>query len=87
MQPNIGLNLRRSLFEQINEESLIGIQDSIMDSFNIWLPFIEVRDIQIFTNTNDSSVGTNEVRLKILFNIIKDPDTLESVTMDFESNI
>ena len=79
MQPNIGLNLRRSLFEQINEESLIGIQDSIMDSFNIWLPFIEVRDIQIFTNTNDSSVGTNEVRLKILFNIIKDPNTLESV--------
>ena len=36
---------------------------------------------------DDSSVGTNEVRLKILFNIIKDPDTLESVTMDFESNI
>mgnify|MGYP003151398370 FL=1 len=34
MQPNLGLNLKQILFEQINEESIIGIQDSILDTFS-----------------------------------------------------
>ena len=47
MQPNLGLNLKRLLFEQINEEGLIAVQDSILDTFDFWLPFVEVRNIEI----------------------------------------
>ena len=81
MQPNIGLDLRSILFEQIDDDTIIGIQDSILDTLKIWLPFVEVRDIQI-TNNN-----SNEVRVNIIFNIVQDPNTLDSVTINFLSNI
>ena len=84
-QPNLGLNLRRLLFEHMTEENLIRIQDSILDKFEFWLPFVEVRDIQINTLESDKIVGANEIRIKIFFNILQDPNTLESVTLNFNS--
>ena len=87
MQPNLGLNLRRTLFEIVDEESILSIQDSILDVINFWLPFVEVKNIEIFTNTEDTTIQTNEIRVKILFNIIQDPSTLESITLNFQSDI
>ena len=75
-QPNLGLNLRRLLFEHITSENEIGIQDSILDKLQVWLPFVEVRDIQIETIESNQVVGANEMRVKIVFNIKQDPNTL-----------
>jgi len=86
-QPRLGLNLRRLLFEQITNDNLIGIQDAILDKFSFWLPFVEVRDIQVLSKQEDTTIGVNEIRVKILFNIKQDPNTLDSVTLDFSSNI
>ena len=86
-QPNLGLNLRRLLFEHMTEENLIRIQDSILDKFEFWLPFVEVRDIQVQSIDNNTDIGANEIRVKILFNIKRDPNTLDSVTMNFSSDI
>ena len=76
-QPNLGLNLKQLLFEQVTDENLISIQDTILDKFELWLPFVEVRDIQINTLESDKIVGANEIRIKIFFNILQDPNTLE----------
>ena len=81
MQPNIGLDLRSILFEQIDDDTILNIQDSILDILKIWLPFVEVKDIQI-TNNN-----SNELRISIIFNIVQDPNTLDSVTINFSSDI
>jgi len=86
-QPNLGIGLREFLFEHITDESLIGIQDSILDKLEFWLPFVEVRDIQVLSRDDTTDIGANEVRVKILFNIKQDPNTLNSVTMDFSSDI
>jgi phage baseplate assembly protein W len=86
-QPNLGINLRRLLFEHINEENIIGIQDAILDKFQFWLPFVEIRDIKINTMDNDTDVGKNEIRVKIIFNIKQDPNTLDSITLNFSSDI
>ena len=86
-QPKLGMNLRRLLFEHIKNENLIGIQDSILDKLTIWLPFIEVRDIRVETNESNQVVGANEIRVKILFNIKRDPNTLDSVTLDFSGDM
>jgi len=86
-QPNLGLNLRSLLFENITEENLLNIQDSILDKLEFWLPFVEVRDIQIQNSDNNTDIGVNEIRIKILFNIKQDPNTLDSVTLDFNSEI
>jgi phage baseplate assembly protein W len=86
-QPRLGLNLRKMLFENITDDNIISIQDSILDKFELWLPFVEVRDIQIKTNEDDTVVGANEIRVVIVFNIKQDPNTLNSVTLNFSSNI
>ena len=86
-QPNLGLNLRRYLFENITEDNIINIQDAILDKFEFWLPFVEVRDIQVLSRDNSTDIGVNEVRVKIDFNIKQDPNTLESVVLNFSSDV
>mgnify|MGYP003661539394 CR=1 FL=1 len=85
-QPNLGLNLRKLLFEHITNNNIIGIQDSILDKLQFWLPFVEVGDIQVETLESNQVVGANEIRIKILFNIKQDPDTLDSVTLNFSGD-
>ncbi len=86
-QPNLGIGLRRLLFENITEENLLGIQDVILDKLEFWLPFVEVRDIQVLSRDDTTDIGVNEIRVKILFNLKQDPNTLESITLDFSSDI
>jgi hypothetical protein len=52
-----------------------------------WLPFVEIRDIQVLTSDELTSIGANEIRVKILFNIKQDPNTLDSITLSFGSDI
>ena len=85
-QPNLGLNLRGLLFEHIKSENLIAVEDAILDRFELWLPFVQVRDIKIDTIESNQVVGANEIRVKILFNITQDPNTLDSVTLNFSDN-
>ena len=87
MQPRIGINLREILFEQVNEENIVGIQNSILDTFKFWLPFVEVRNIELLTTNDDTTIHSNEIRIKILFNLRQDPNTLDSITIDFQSDI
>ena len=84
-QPNLGINLRRLLFEQVTDENLLSIQDAILDKFDFWLPFVEIRDIQVLNTDNDTTIGVNEIRVKILFNIKQDPNTLDSITLSFDT--
>ena len=86
-QPNLGIDLKSFLFEQITEENLLSIQNKILDKIEFWLPFVEVRDIQALSNDDDTTIGVNEIRVKILFNIKQDPNTLDSITLDFSSDI
>ena len=85
MQPNLGMNLRNLLFEQIDDETMLTVQNSILDSFQLWLPFVEVRDIQIVNN--DSKTDKNQIAVSIIFNIKQDPDTIDSVSINFNGNV
>ena len=86
-QPNLGIGLRKLLFEHITEENLLGVQDVILDKLQFWLPFVEVRDIQVLSKKNSTEIGVNEIRVKLIFNIKQDPNTLDSVIMDFSGDI
>lgn len=85
MQPNLGVDLRGLLFEQIDETTLISIQDSILDSLEVWLPFVEVQDIQVLNNDRRSDL--NQVVVKVIFNIKQNPNTTDSVSINFSSDI
>ena len=80
-QPNIGINLRQYLFGQITEETLLQIQESISSTFNFWLPFVQIQNINLKNGTN-----VNSIIVDILFNIKQDPNTLESVQISIDND-
>ena len=81
MQPNLGINLRRYLFSQITDETLISIQDSITSTFSFWLPFVQIQNISLKSGTNANSIIIN-----ILFNIKQDPNTSDSVQVSISND-
>ena len=84
MQPNLGLDLRNLLFEQINGDTVLAIQNKILDTFDFWLPFVETRDIQV--DVDETSSNFNTIRVTILFNIVRDTNTLASVSINFNND-
>jgi len=82
MQPRLGINLRDYLFEQITEDTVLSIQDGIVETFKFWLPFVQVQDIEVNVKVDNTSLTKNTIILKILFNIVQDPNTLESVQVE-----
>jgi|TARA_Y100000310_G_scaffold664_1_gene954 phage baseplate assembly protein W len=81
MQPNLGINLRKFLFEQYNDEARIAIQNEILDTFKTWLPFVEIKELDINMEETDA-IGKNKMSIFITFNIMRDPNTLESIQVE-----
>ena len=79
-QPNLGMGIRRFLFEQITEDTQVQIENDIVDTFATWLPFVELREIDIDTSRQD----INKINIKIVFNIKRAPNTIESVGVVLE---
>jgi len=77
MQPNLGVALKRFLFQQIDADTIIAMQNEIIDVMNFWLPFVEIKDIQV--SADDSR---NTININVTFNIIRDPNTLSSVQIE-----
>ena len=71
-QPNLGMNLKSLVFEQLTEETIIQIENNIADVFSVWLPFVELKEIDI-------DKTENQINLNIIFNIRRAPNSLESV--------
>jgi phage baseplate assembly protein W len=78
-QPNLGMDLRSLIFEPLTENITIEIENNIVDVFSRWLPFVDLRNIQI--NRVDD---LNQVNINIDFNIRRAPNSLESVQVTFD---
>ena len=79
-QPNLGMGIRRFLFEQITEDTQVQIENDIVDTFATWLPFVDLREINIDLSEQDQ----NKINIKIVFNIKRAPNTIESVGVVLE---
>ena len=75
MQPKLGMNLRKYLFQPFDEEVGFGIQQDIVDTFGRWLPFVSIRDIEVDMPDN------NILNIIIIFSISQEPSQLESVSV------
>ena len=82
MQPNIGLNLRKFLFEQFTDELRLQIENDILDTIDFWLPFIQVKNLEVQMSSANDGAGKNTLMINVLFNITRDPNTLESVQVE-----
>ena len=78
-QPNLGMDLRSLIFEPLTEDITIQIENNIVDVFGRWLPFVDLRNIQV-----DRRDDLNQVNINIDFNIRRAPNSLESVQVTFD---
>ena len=81
-QPNLGMGLKRFVFEQITADTTIEIENNIVDVFETWLPFVDLKDIQI--NIDSENQTNNKIGINITFSINKAPGSLESVGIVLE---
>jgi len=58
-QPNLGISIKEFLFQPLDEEVQIQIENSIVEALEIWLPFVELLDIQMNERNNQLNVKLN----------------------------
>ena len=81
-QPLLGMNLRSFLFEQITEDTRVQIENNIVDAFETWLPFVELKDIQI--GSDSVTEDSNKININIVFSIKRASNSTESVGVVLE---
>ena len=79
-QPFLGMNIRRFLFEQITDDTAIQIENDIVDTFQTWLPFVELQNIEVDLGDQDR----NTIKINVTFNIRNAPTELQSVGVVLE---
>lgn len=77
-QPNLGMSIKNFLFEQLTADTTIMIENNIVDVFEKWLPYVELRDIDIKQNDN------NSLEIGLAFTI-KNTPTIETVSVSIDS--
>ena len=82
MQPNLGIGIKKYLFEPFSEDIVVQIQDTIVESMNFWLPFVQLNDIIVKMSDNDSDEGRSTMEVSVDFSLKQDPTSTESVTLN-----
>jgi len=79
-QPAFGSNLHSILFEPMNEDFGDILEDSIRTSMETWLPYINIKNIEITFPDYD----INTVNIIIDFGLSFEPDRFETVSVSFD---
>ena len=83
MQPNLGVSIKKYLFEPFSEDLVVQVQDTIVESMNFWLPFVQLNDIRVKMSDDNGDVGRSTVEISVDFSLKQDPTSNEMVTMTY----
>ena len=79
-QPAFGSQFHSILFEPMNEDFSDILEDSIKESLATWLPYINIKNIEITI----PDYNINRVNIAIDFGLSFEPDRFESVSVNFD---
>ena len=79
-QPAFGSNLHSILFEPMNEDFSDMLEDSIRKSLETWLPYINIKNIEI----QMPDYNVNQVNIIIDFGLSFEPNRLGTVSVSFD---
>jgi phage baseplate assembly protein W len=79
-QPTFGSVLHEILFEPMNEDFTDIMQEAIKRSLEIWLPYINIKNIEIVI----PDYNINRVNIAIDFGLSFEPDRFEIVSINFD---
>jgi len=75
-QPNIGCDIRGSLFENITQATMIILEENIKSTIRNYEPRCNLRSVEVSGN-----IDTNELSAKIVFNVINSSN-ITSISID-----
>lgn len=75
-QPNIGCDIRGSLFENMTPDVIIILEENIKRTIRTYEPRCNVRDIEVVGN-----IENNDLSVRIVFSVINTTNT-SSLTID-----
>lgn len=78
LQPNLGLTLRKQLFQPYSDDVKESIRVEIIESIKLWLPFVEINELTVNMNAKDSN-EIHTINIYVSFNIKQAPNILESI--------
>jgi len=78
LNPNFGGGLRSFIFEQIQDDNLDFLKQSIQSNLNNFFPTINILDLNVLKNINDNSISVS-----LDYNI-KNTGINDSLNIDFE---
>lgn len=79
-QPNLGVNLRKNLFNPMTSESLIGLQEDVIEQVAIWLPFLEIKEVLVNPNPDN-----NTINIEIQYTFKTAPELTDSVQVNLNT--
>lgn len=79
-QPNLGINLRRFLFEPYSIELDIELKEEIEKQLKIWYPFLIIKKIDV-----QNEEENNLMKINIIFSYERTPGLEESVQIDMDA--
>ena len=82
LQPNIGLNLRRYLFEQYSTDLEDSIKVEINDTIAMWLPFVLIKEITVKMSNVNNDIGAHTLQIYVVFSIQQAANLLENITVE-----
>ena len=82
MEPDFGCDVWKILFEPIDDNIEVSIENSIIKAVSIWLPYLNINEIIFDYDEND--IDTNRIALDIKFSLISNPALSESIQINVE---
>ena len=79
-QPTFGSVLHEILFEPMNEDFTDIMQEAIERSLDKWLPYINIKNIEIVI----PDYNINRVNISVDFGLSFEPDRFETVSISFD---
>ena len=79
MQPNLGIALKRFLFEPVSADLYSSIKSTIEDGVSTWMPFVLINNIQVQMDETDVGDFRNTMRIFVDFSLKKDPNVSEGI--------
>tara|TARA_B100000287_G_scaffold435289_1_gene502866 strand:+ start:978 stop:1427 length:450 start_codon:yes stop_codon:yes gene_type:complete len=84
-QPALGIRLRQFLFEPFTEEVQSSIRESITKTFGLWLPFVNILELNVDMVEYDDEEGKNTLKVSIRFAVSNSPTAIDSVSVNFQT--
>ena len=81
MQPDFGTGLEELLFEQMDNDFEERLRDTITESVNYWLPYINIEEIEV--TMTDEMKDNNRADMSIVFTVGNDITT-QTVTFTIQ---